>query len=415
MPEPVIKLKLNHRKFRDDPWNEFKRLREAGPVVKVKIPLMGTTWAATTFDSVNEVLKGTEHFARDPKNAGRKKIIPWQSLLPRSIFSVTHNMLGADGEQHRRLRSMVDHAFANRNIDAVLTDVEIVAEQQLEMTSAILKTQGHVDLIEHFARPFPLTVICELLGLPLQDRSKFRKWFEPFSTVSSAFSVFKIGSMIKNVTNYLQDQIALTRSRPHQGLLSELVKAKFEGDQLSEQELLSMAFLLLAAGHETTVHLISNCILTLFQDPDLRTQVTSDWNLLSPFIDEVLRHSSPIQIAKPRYVIDDFEFHGKMLSRKEMIIPFLASANYDPDRFDSPDQFILNRDQNFHTSFGYGPHTCLGMKLAKAETSVAIRTLFEKHPNLGPSFTLDKPDWSNRLGMRGLNTLLASADQSFST
>jgi len=161
----------------------------------------------------------------------------------------------------------------------------------------------------------------------------------------------------------------------------------------------------LLAGHETTVHLVSNSILTVLQLPKVRRTLLDDWTKVESAVEEMLRYNSPAQFGKPRFVTRDTEFHGQRLSRGEVVMPVLASANYDPARFENPTEFQVDRPKNYHLGFGAGPHVCLGLKLARAETQVVLERLFTRWPNLQPAFEPSSPDWSKRLGMRSLNTL----------
>jgi cytochrome P450 len=166
-----------------------------------------------------------------------------------------------------------------------------------------------------------------------------------------------------------------------------------------------MVMLLLLAGHETTVHLVSNSILTVLQLSEVKRSLLDDWAKVESAVEEMLRYNSPAQFAKPRFVTEDVEFHGQALRRGEAVMPVLASANYDPARFDHPTEFQIDRPKNYHLDFGAGPHVCLGLKLARAETQVVLERLFTRWPNLTPTFESSNPDWSRRLGMRSLRTL----------
>lgn len=403
--DSVYKFNFKSHIYRDDPWKVYGELLARGPMFRMKMPILGKSWGVTTYEAVNAVLKDDARFVRDGKNAGRKNLIPYQWMMPRVFFSVIDNMLGADGTKHRRLRSVVDQAFNRRNIDGMSARMESIAEKQLDRVQQCAKSDGTVDLLKHFARPFPLAVICELLGLPGQDRAKFSKWFEPLSTVSSVFGIFSLAGGMRKVIKYFRSEFKTVRENPREGLLSELVQIEHEGERLSEQELLSMAFLLLVAGHETTVHLISNSILTLLQKPEAKDELLADWSKCDNAIEEVLRYCSPIQLAKPRYVVDDMEFYGRQLKRGELVTPILACANYDPNQFERPNEFEINRKPNYHMTFGSGPHTCLGMKLARSETRIAIQKVFERWPNLSADFDLQQPDWSVRPGTRGMSSM----------
>ncbi len=188
--------------------------------------------------------------------------------------------------------------------------------------------------------------------------------------------------------------------------ISRLLKqAEQEGERLDNEELVAMVFLLLIAGHETTVYLLSNALLTMLQKPDVKDAVLSDWSRPNSFIDEVLRYASPVQFAKPGFVAADTEFHGKSLKQGEIMFPVLAAASYDPQEFEDPGEFRLDRAPNRQLSFGAGPHTCLGLKLARAEVDIALQELWQRWPDLQADFDITQPDWSNRLGMRALKSL----------
>jgi cytochrome P450 len=167
-----------------------------------------------------------------------------------------------------------------------------------------------------------------------------------------------------------------------------------------------MVFLLLVAGHETTVHLISNAVCTLLQHPAAKAELLNDWSKSGAAIEEVLRYASPLQMAKPRFVANDMEFLGEQLKRGQMVTPLLACANYDPARFENPERFDINRERNYHMSFGSGPHVCLGIKLARTETHWALKSLFDRWPAIQPGFDLEHPDWSKRIGTRGFQSMI---------
>ena len=202
-------------------------------------------------------------------------------------------------------------------------------------------------------------MICEVLGLPDEDRAKFKQWFGGFANMKSLLRLLlKLLPGLRKTTKYLSRQFEQVRQEPRAGLITALVQAEQAGDRLSEDELLSMAMLLLLAGHETTVHLISNSILTVLQRPEVRRKLLEDPSQVESAVEEILRYHSPAQIAKPRFATEDVEFHGQHLKRGDAVLPVLASANCDPERFENPAEFKIDRAQNFHLTFGSGPHVC---------------------------------------------------------
>ena len=403
-----IKLELSSKRYRVDPWTVFSNFREQGPVVPMKAFLLGKGWAATTYESVNAVLKNDELFVRNPVNSGRKTIGRIQLFLPRTLMTLSKNMIAKDGLDHRRLRTLVDRAFARRNIDAMSDRLSQLADEQVSFCQSQASKNGLVDLVEDFARPFPFNVICELLGIPAEDRNQIHLWFKPLSNFTGFLDLFRMIGGIKKMKKYLADTFEEVRRNPGEGLISELVAIRDDGEKLSDDELMAMVFLLFIAGHETTVHLISNCILTLSTQPGAKEMLSNDWTKCPGAIEEVLRYDSPIQIAKPRYVASDSEFYGQQLKRGQMIIPLLASANYDPDQFSNPLSFKIDRSPNYHMTFGSGPHTCLGMKLARSETFYALKSLFTRWPDFKFDFPRDRVDWAKRPGMRSIRSLNVS-------
>jgi len=400
------KIDLSAIEYRARPFEAFGRLREMGPLVPARLALLGKLWLVTTYDAVDEVLKNDKLFCRDPRHAGKRKFLIFQLLMPGLFRRLSQNMVGADEPDHRRLRSLVDQAFQRQNISELRPRIEELADQQLDRVAQIAAHNGgEVDLVEHLARPLPLTVICEVLGLPSEDRPKFKKWFASFANIKSAWGIFRVVPGLRKTVKYLRGQFEQVRKEPRTGLITALVEAEQAGDRLSDDELQSMVMLLLLAGHETTVHLVSNSILTLLQLPEVKRSLLDDWSKVESAVEEMLRYNSPAQFAKPRFVTADIEFHGQRLRRGELVMPVLAAANYDPVRFDNPTEFNIDRPKNYHLGFGAGPHVCLGLKLARAETQIVLERQLTRWPNLQPSFESSGPDWSRRIGMRSLNTL----------
>lgn len=400
-----IKIELSSKTYRVDPWTVFTGFRERGPIIPMKAFLIGSGWAATTYESVSQVLRNDDLFVRDPTNAGRKTIGRIQWLLPKTLMTLANNMIAKDGVDHRRLRGLVDQAFARRNIDAMAPRLAELATEQVARCKLIVSSQGEVDLVEQFARPFPFIVICELLGIPVADREMIHEWFRPLSNFSGFLDFFRMMGGIKKMKKYLAQKFDDARKSPSEGLISELVEIQDNGERLTEEELMAMVFLLFIAGHETTVHLISNCILTLSTIDGAKQELIDDWSKCDTAIEEVLRYDSPIQIAKPRYVATDSEFFGQQFKRGQLVLPLLASANYDPEKFSNPLTFELNRTPNYHMSFGSGPHTCLGIKLARSETFHALKALFTEWPEFRFAFESGEVDWAKRPGMRSIRRL----------
>ena len=399
------KLSLTAKEYRANPFEAFGRLRERGPIVPARLTLIGNMWLTTSYQSVTDVLKNDKLFCRDPKNAGRRNFLIFSMMTPLLLRRLTQNMISKDEPDHRRLRSLVDQAFHRREVTKERPRVEQIVDQQLDHINKLAARGQRIDLVEHLARPVPLAVICEILGLPVEDRPKFRKWFSTFANIKSLAGIYKVVPGLWRTQSYLKKQVEQCRREPRPGLMSELVQAEADGERLNDEELIAMVMMLLLAGHETTIHLLSSSILSLLQMHEVRQTLSNDWSLLNSAVDELLRYNSSAQFAKPRFVTEDVDFHGTQLKRGETVMPVLACANYDPTKFEKPCEFQINRANNHHLTFGFGPHVCLGLKVAKQETEVVLERLFTRWPNLQANFDLSQPDWSSRLGMRSLSTL----------
>ncbi|MEO6807973.1 MAG: cytochrome P450, partial [Isosphaeraceae bacterium] len=262
-----------------------------------------------------------------------------------------------------------------------------------------------VDLLNQFARPFPLSVICERLGLPPEDRPKFTKWASRISTAGSFAGFLLAMPGLNKLLGYLRAEIHRQAEHPRDGLLAALIQAEEDGDRLNEDELLAMVFLLLLAGHETTLHQIAGSVLTLLDHPEQRRELTADWSLVEPAVQELLRHVSFAQITKPRFARDDVEFQGQMIRRGQMLVACLASANSDPDQFANPERLNFHREPNRHVAFGAGIHVCLGARLARAETEIALKRLFTRFPSLRLAVPRSRVRYTKRMGSRGLVAL----------
>jgi cytochrome P450 len=315
------------------------------------------------------------------------------------VFS--DNMLRHDNPDHRRLRRLVEQAFSRHSVESLRGRIGVLCDRLL----AGLAGRETVDLLEEWARPLPVAVICELLGLPEEDRSKFARWVKAlFRSVTLFGILLALPSMVR-LQNYFRRHFEQCRRQPRPGLMTALVQAEQEGDKLSEDELLAMAFLLLFAGFETTVHLLSGGTLALLNAPEQKERLLNDWSLAPPAVEELLRFVSPVQMSEPRYVIRDLEFHGRSLRRGDYIVAFLGAANADPVRFPDPEKLDLSRSPNPHVSFGSGTHFCLGAQLARVEAQVGLERLFTHYPRLALAMADSELRYSGHILLRALVAL----------
>src|SRR5262249_20508119 len=340
MAARVQKIDLASQAFARDPFPTYARLREAGPVFQARLPLLGKTWLATTYQAASEVLKDDEKFVMEPKKVGKTLFSGILRLLPRTLRVLSENMLRHDNPDHRRLRRLVEQAFSRHSVENMRDRIADICDGLL----ARLAGRGTVDLLQAWARPLPVAVICELLGLPDEDRPKFTRWVKALLSGTSLLGMMLALPTLFRLQKYFRRHFEQCRRQPRPGLMTALVQAEQDGDRLSEDELLAMAFLLLFAGFETTVHLLSGGTLALLKTPEQKERLLNDWSLLPRAVEELLRFVSPVQMSEARYVTRDLAFHGQSLRRGDSIVALLGGvANADPARFPDPAKLDLAR------------------------------------------------------------------------
>jgi cytochrome P450 len=397
----VQKIDLASQAFARDPFPIYARLREGGPVFQTRLPLLGKTWVARTYQAASGVLKDDESFVMEAKKAGKSLFRGILRLLPRILRVFSDNMLAHDNPDHRRLRRLVEQAFSRHSVESMRGRIGTLCDGLLDR----LAGRETVDLLEEWARPLPVAVICELLGLPDEDRPKFTRWVRAIFRSVSLFGMLLALPRIFGLLKYLRRHLEQCRRQPRPGLMTGLVQAEQDGDKLSEDELLAMAFLLLFAGFETTVHLLSGGALVLLKAPEQKEQLLSDWSLAPPAVEELLRFVSPVQMSEARYVIRDLEFHGQPLRRGDSIVAWLGAANADPARFPDPEKLDFARSPNPHVSFGSGIHFCLGAQLARVEAQVGFERLFTRYPRLALAVADSELKHSGNMLLRALAAL----------
>jgi cytochrome P450 len=401
MAATVQKIDLTSQAFARDPFRTYARLREAGPVFQTRLPLLGKTWVATTYQPASEVLKDEETFVMEAKKAGKTLFSGILRLLPRLVRVLSDNMLAHDNPDHRRLRRLVEQAFSRHSVENLRGRIGVLCDGLLDG----LAGRETVDLLQEWARPLPVAVICELLGLPEEDRPKVTRWIRAFFRSVSLFGMLLALPRIFRLLKYFRRHFEQCRQQPRPGLMTALVQAEEAGDKLSEDELLAMAFLLLIAGFETTVHLLSGGTLALLKTPAQKERLLGDWSLLPPAVEELLRFVSPVQMSEARHVIRDLEFYGQSLRRGDSIVAWLGAANADPARFPDPEKLDLSRSPNPHLSFGSGIHFCLGAQLARVEAQVGFERLFTRYPRLALAVADSELKHSGNMLLRGLVAL----------
>jgi cytochrome P450 PksS len=274
-----------------------------------------------------------------------------------------------------------------------------------ELAGALFAAGSPADVVDRYARTLPLSVICELLGLPLADRPKFTAWASGFTRLTGTIGLLRLIPNILAMRRYLEGQLATVRQNGGTGLIAELVRVEQEGGQISRDELVAMVFLLLFAGHETTTHLISGSVYELLRKPSLRDWLEEDWGRAGLAVEEFLRFISVVQFTKPRFVRKDVELGGVLLKKGDKIMPMIAAANLDPQANPHPERLDLARKPNRHLAFGTGIHFCLGHQLARLEGICALKALFRRWPKLVLAADESQIKWRRRAGLRAIEHL----------
>ncbi len=381
--------------FKANPYPFYARLRNEAPVYPVKLAFwVPELWLVTRYDDVLEVLKD------DRLSKGFYERIRW---LPRSIKGLYRNLITLDPPDHVRLRLLVQKAFTPQLIERLRERIQRICDDLLDNAAG----NGRIEIVSQYASPLPLTVIADLLGIPAQDRSRFGPWARKIATAIASVDVTDQMRSFPGLwlfLRYLRGLIARRRVQPQDDLITALIRAEEAGDKLTEDEVVNMLGLLLVAGYETTVHLISSGTLTLVQHPEQRLRLQENPTLAKCAVEEMLRYTSPVEFAMPRLTREDVTVGSVTIPRHALVAAGLGSANHDESQFSNPEAFDIGRDPNKHVAFGLGSHFCLGASLARLEGQIAFTTLFRRFPNLH----LTAPEllqWRRSLALRGLDRL----------
>lgn len=393
---------------RRNPYPLYQSLRREAPVNFVAKSYVGPAWLVTRYEDVVAVLKDPR-FSSDRRNLsdGGDRLDRWWT--PKIFRAFSDSMVLVDDPDHWRLRNLVHKAFTPQMIRRLEPRVEAISHELLDIAA----TKPTVDLIADFALPLPLTVISEMMGVPAEDRLRFHKWTAGF--LDLAFD--KPLELLPQIPNAIQMNrffkrlIRLRQRQPADDLITALVQAEESGDRLSEEELVAMLFLLLLAGHETTVNLIGNGTLALLENPDQLAKLRARPDLMDSALEELLRFTNPVESIAPRYALEDVELAGQGISRGETALLVIASANRDETVFDRADQLDIERQPNKHVAFGLGIHYCLGAPLARLEGQIAFKVLLDRYPYLSLAVPPEQLEWRKSAAVRGLTALPVSLNK----
>jgi cytochrome P450 len=400
-PDGIVAPDLASPAFKANPYPFYARLRAEAPVWSATLRDRRTAWLVTRYEDVAGVLKG-DTFAKDKLNAmdpEQRAKTPW---VPGFLKPLERNMLDLDDPDHVRLRALVSKAFTPRLIERLRGRIEALCEELLDA----MERESGTDLVAGYALPLPATVIAELLGVPAEDHARFHRWSNRLVSVSSGRDMLRALPAALSFVRYLRNLVERRRANPEDDLITALIRVEEAGDRLSEDELLAMAFLLLVAGHETTVNLIASGTLALLEHPEQTERLRRDPSLVKPAVEELLRYTSPVEMATERYAREDAEIGGRRIPRGGLVLAVLGSANRDERHFEDPDVLDLARDPNRHLAFGRGGvHHCLGAPLARMEGQIALTALMRRFPGARLAMAPEALRWRRGMFLRGLEKL----------
>lgn len=407
-----IRIDFNDPHFHDTSAELFAELRSRCPVAHVTFgsgteedeeqrgPFGRPAYLVTRYDDGSAALLD-ERIGVDFRRAMTEEQLAQVQEPPPEFRIFRRNLLGVDPPDHTRLRKLVQPSFTNRQMEALRPRIQAIADELLDRAEEAAAARGEaapnrsIELVSEFAFPLPIQVICELLGIPAEDQADVRRWFLALPIGGGRPGAEEEArETMRNLTGYLNDLFERRRKAPSEDLISELVHAEEDGDTLNEEELLAMVFILLTAGHVTTVNLIASGTFALLTHPEELAKLKGDPELAKNAVEEILRYWGPLDTTLPRFATEDMTIDGVAIPRGETILVGLASANHDPARFVDPERFDITReDANRHIAFGKGIHVCLGAPLARLEGQIALTTLFSRMPAMRLAVPEDEIGW----------------------
>ncbi|TPV42177.1 cytochrome P450 family protein [Bacillus dicomae] len=393
-------INLASAQFKEDAYEIYKESRKKQPILFVNQVEIGKEWLITRYEDALPLLKDnrlkkdwTNVFSQDTKN---------MYLSVDNSDHLTTHMLNSDPPNHSRLRSLVQKAFTPKMIAQLDGRIQRITDELI----SDIERKGTLNLVDDYSFPLPIIVISEMLGIPKEDQAKFRIWSHAvIASPETPEEIKETEKQLSEFITYLQYLVNIKRKEPKEDLVSALILAESEGHKLSARELYSMIMLLIVAGHETTVNLITNTVLALLENPNQLQLLKDNPKLIDSAIEEGLRYYSPVEVTTARWAAEPFQIHHQTIQKGDMVIIALASANRDETVFENPEIFDITRENNRHIAFGHGSHFCLGAPLARLEAKIAITTLFNRMPKLQIKGNREEIKWQGNYLMRSLEEL----------
>ena|SRR2546427_1180710 len=385
-----------------DPYPAYKQLRETAPIFFSELM---ESWILTRYEDVDFSLRDPRFSADRGRARTRFSEMIQQQEAEFGPFGRTPTMLTADPPLHTRLRRLVSKAFTPRAVENLRPRIQEIVDQLLDEA----EERGKFDLVTQLSYPLPVIVIAEMLGIPPEDRARFKHWSDAVvETLGGPFTppdvMERARTSIMELADYFGEHIADRRQNPRDDLISGLVAAEEQGQVLSEDEIFATLILLLIAGNETTTHLIDGGVLALLRNPDQAQLLRDDPALMPSAVEELLRYTGPVQ-GTGRVAMEPLEIAGQKVEELQLVFGVIGAANHDPAKFENPDRLDVKRNPTDHVAFGDGIHFCIGAPLARAEAQIAIGSLLRRFPKLT---LLEEPTWGGTFIIRGPKSLRLS-------
>ncbi|MGE1032791.1 cytochrome P450 [Bacillus sp. GKis3/1] len=393
-------INLASAQFKEDAYEIYKESRKMQPILFVNKTELGAEWLITRYEDALPLLKDNR-LKKDPANVFSQDTLNVFLTVDNSDYLTTH-MLNSDPPNHNRLRLLVQKAFTPKMVAQLEGRIQHIADDLLNE----VERKGSLNLVDDYSFPLPIIVISEMLGIPKEDQAKFRIWSHAvIAYPETPAEIKETEKHLSEFITYLQYLVDMKRKEPKEDLVSALILAESEGHKLSARELYSMIMLLIVAGHETTVNLITNTVLALLENPNQLQLLKENSKLIDAAIEEGLRYYSPVEVTTSRWADEPFQIHDQTIEKGDMVVIALASANRDETVFENPEVYDITRENNRHIAFGHGSHFCLGAPLAKLEAKIAITTLFNRMPKLQIKGDREEIKWQGNYLMRSLEEL----------
>jgi pimeloyl-[acyl-carrier protein] synthase len=401
MPETLSLSNLYHPEVRADPYPFYAQLRSQDPVHWDEA--MGF-WVLTRYADIASVYADARFSRAQGLRRGFERLPESEQRIAEPVYGTfSKTMFYADPPYHTRLRGLVNNAFTPHAVEQMRPYVQ----QMVDSLLSDVQSQGEMDAIHDLAHPLPILVVSQMLGLPSEERARFKQWSDDLFAILGSVphapeSMEHASRSLAELTDYLTTLSHSRRQQPQNDLLSALVGVVDEGERLTQEELIANVTILLSAGHETTSNLIGNGLLALVRNPDQMQKLREKPKFISSAIEEMMRYDNPVQIAY-RSAAEDVEIGGKFIRKGQLVNSVLAAGNRDPERFSEPDRFDISRDEGRHLGFGLGIHFCIGAPLVRLEAQIAFSTILRRFPKL--HLATENLEWQEHSIFRGVKSL----------